>query len=279
MRPIITLTTDFGESDGYVATMKGVILAINPEVLLVDITHAVSPQGVREAAFILGNTYHYFPSGTVHLVVVDPGVGTARRPIILATPKGFFVAPDNGVLSYVLAEYVSLPNGDGEALLRGKGGSDLGLKAVVIENPCFWLCPVSTTFHGRDIFAPVAAYLARGTEMERFGPEVPSLTSFTPPRPTKCGGTLRGQVIHIDHFGNLITNLTRTDLPKADDKKLVVELSGYQIQGLSKTYASSGGLVALIGSNGYLEIALSGASAALFSGARIGDSVSVMTTN
>lgn len=160
MSGTVTLTTDFGTADGYAAAMKGVILGINPAARLVDISHGIQAQNIPQAAFVLGTACPYFPDGTVHLVVVDPGVGTARRAVILKTPRAYFVAPDNGVLSYVVR--------DGEKADRAEKGPrhiklPPGLEAVSITRPRFWRQPVSATFHGRDIFAPVAARLSLGS--------------------------------------------------------------------------------------------------------------------
>jgi len=153
---IITLTTDFGIDDSYVAEMKGVILSINPEVTIVDICHTISPQNIAQAAYILSTTNRRFPRGTIHVIVVDPGVGTERQAVLLINEHGYFLGPDNGVLSYVVEEA-------GE-----------GIEAFAITNPSFWLSPLSNTFHGRDIFAPVAAYLSLGTSPQEFGDLIPS---------------------------------------------------------------------------------------------------------
>jgi len=247
MSDVITLTTDFGTEDAYVGTMKGVILGINPDVKIVDICHTIKPQNIFQAAFLLDTVYRYFPAGTIHMIVVDPGVGTERKAVILKTSETFFVAPDNGVLSYVLDTRDNIyPAGE--------------LKTVAISNPRFWLSPVSTTFHGRDIFAPVAAYLSLGTSLHEFGEPIPSLVSFPIPKPQhEANSSLTGQIVHIDRFGNLITNIIAADLP---EEEILIDISSHHIEGLSSTYADGGELLALIGSSGRLEIATKNRNAA-----------------
>lgn len=255
---IITLLTDFGWKDGYVGVMKGVILSIAPHVALVDISHDIAPQDVRDAAYVLSTAMPYFPSDTIHLVVVDPGVGSERRAIAVRTAQGTFVAPDNGVLSYALA--ISPPQ-----------------VAVSLTNPCYHLAQVSSTFHGRDIFAPAAAHLARGVPITELGEPVHDLITFPLPRPqTQADGSLIGQVMHIDRFGNVITNLHREDIPWPDEA-LVFELGGQLITGLKVTYAQGqpGEPLALIGSDGYLEIAITGGNAARCLSVHIGDRINV----
>jgi S-adenosylmethionine hydrolase len=246
MGAIITLTTDFGLSDGYVAAMKGVVLGINPEARLVDICHSIRPQDVSQAAFVLSTAWEYFPRRTVHLVVVDPGVGTERKAIILRTPAADFVAPDGP-----------------------------GFKAVVISRPVFWRSPVSTTFHGRDIFAPVAAHLSLGVPPEDFGEAITSLTVLAVPQPYRApDGRLIGHIRHIDNFGNLITSIRGSELPlKA--RTIAVEVGNQAISGLSRTYGTGEGLLAIIGSSGYLEISLRGGDARAFLRVEVGDEVMV----
>jgi len=263
---IITLTTDFGLDDGYVAAMKGVILGLNPDVRLVDISHQVPPGDIGRAAFILGSVYRFFPGSTVHLAVVDPGVGTSRRAIILQTPDGSFIGPDNGVLTFVIENYCT-PAGENMALLSQEA------MAVEIAKRRFFHEPVSSTFHGRDIFAPVAALLAIGAPLADFGPRVDSLLVLPCPRPQKePDGSVRGHVQYIDHFGNLVTDIRTAQLPSG---RVSIELLGRVISGLGHNYADTGELVAVIGSSGYLEVALAGGSVETFLGARLGDSVIV----
>jgi S-adenosylmethionine hydrolase len=272
---IITLTTDFGLSDGYVGAMKGVILSIAPDVRLVDISHQVAQGDVRQGAYILNSAIPYFPAETLHLVVIDPGVGSSRRAIAARTRQAMFVAPDNGVLSLCLA------------------GQSAEIRQL--SNPRYHLPQVSATFHGRDLFAPVAAHLAAGAALEDLGPLVtdpvmlPTLAITRDP-----DGAWLGQVWHVDHFGNLITNfkLQTSDfkLPTfgpgllisnlqslSDPQQMVVEIAGRRIEGLARTFAdrASGELVALVGSSGYLEIAVRNGSAARVLNARPGDVVRV----
>ena len=255
---IITLTTDFGLADGYVGTMKGVILGIDPTVTIVDISHDIAPQDVREAAYTFYAAYPYFPQGTIHVVVVDPGVGSERRAIALRTPQAAFVAPDNGVLSYVVA---------GERVEE----------IVHLTNPRYHLSPVSRTFHGRDIFAPAAAHLARGVPLAKLGQPLTEIVTFPLPRSqVHPDGTIVGQVIHVDRFGNLITSITATDL--ADHSLLgasVIEIKGQAIRGIANSYAevTPGELLALIGSEGHLEISVSSGSASQTLKAKVGDEV------
>ncbi len=275
MAAIITLTTDFGIADAYVAAMKGVILTINPGATIVDICHSIRPQHILEAAFVISTVHNCFPEGTIHIVVVDPGVGSARKAIILKTPSAFFLAPDNGVLSYIVAETSSTPVGESPdkdpELKRHKLGPEI--KAVAITNPKYWRQPVSTTFHGRDIFAPVAAHLSLGTPLNNFGRKLNYMHVFPIPRPSRevCGN-ITGLIMHVDHFGNLITNIRDTDLPS---RQVTVSVGASRIEGISSYYAQGKGLIALIGSSGYLEVSLVGGSAAEALNARAGDTVTV----
>lgn len=252
---IITLTTDFGTDDPYVAAMKGVILSINPEVTIVDICHTIKPQNIAQGAYILSTTYHYFPKGTIHIVIVDPGVGTERQAVLLITPQAFFLGPDNGVLGYIVEE--AFPE----------------LEAIALTNPRFWLSPLSNTFHGRDIFAPVAAHLSLGVPSHEFGDPIPSPVTFPIPRP-QLGedGVLIGQVIHIDRFGNLITDIKREDLPRG---RLFIEVCGHIIDDLSSSYDEGEELLAIIGSSERLEVSVKNGSAARFLRAKVGDEVKV----
>ncbi len=274
MNSVITLTTDFGADDAYVAIMKGVILSTNPEVNIVDITHSVEPQNVYQAAFILGYTYRYFPKKTVHVAVVDPGVGSERRGVILKTPSALFVAPDNGILSYVIDELSSSKGSvaqyspDQDLVTLGKG-----FEVVAITEPRFWRQPVSTTFHGRDIFAPVAATLTLDISPYELGEKITSLHVFPILKPlVDYQGNLIGHILHVDHFGNLITNIKRVNLPGKD---IPIEVAGRLIQGITDYYAEGEELMAIIGSSGYLEIALKNGSAADFLNTAIGDEIKV----
>lgn len=271
MGAVITLTTDFGLTDAYVAAMKGVILSINPEARLIDICHNIKPQNIRQGAFVLGTADPFFPPGTVHLVVVDPGVGTERRAIILTTPSAQFVAPDNGVLSHVITRYLTSPK---ETSPRGQIKLPKALKAVAITRAQFWRSPVSPTFHGRDIFAPVAARLSLGTPATDFGERVSSVAMLPLSYPQLTSeNMLAGHILHIDSFGNLITNIRRADLP--NNKPITVEVGQQAISGLGQTYAEGEGLIALIGSSDYLEIAVRDGHASSRLHASIGDEVRV----
>ena len=273
MSAIITLTTDFGLMDSYVAAIKGVILSINPEAKLVDICHNIKPQNITQAAFVLSTAYQFFPKKTIHLVVVDPGVGTERRAIILRTPSADFVAPDNGVLSYVLQESSAKPMPDNDNLHQRE--LEPRLEAVAITKSQFWRTPVSPTFHGRDIFAPVAALLSLGFPLIEFGEAITSVTMLPIPIPhQRPDGSLVGHVLHIDSFGNLITNVKSSDLPQAK-QPITIGVGEQLILGLSRTYAEGRGLLALIGSSGYLEVSLKGGSASTFLNAKVRNEVKI----
>ncbi len=279
MSGLITLTTDFGLNDAYVAAMKGVILDINPEARIVDICHNVAPQNIPQAAFVLSTAYQFFPKKTVHMVVVDPGVGSQRRAIILRTPLACFVAPDNGVLSYVIQSYLEDRVDPGPGRLAGSDRLvevtlSREVETVAITNSRFFRSPVSPTFHGRDIFAPVAAALTMGFPAIEFGQRLTSVAMLPLSRPNKRpDGSLVGHILHIDNFGNLITDIKGDDLPTPDE--VTVEVGGQLISRLSGTYADGSGLLAVVGSSGYLEIALKGGTASSLLGARIGDEVTV----
>ena len=243
-RPVITLTTDFGQADGYVGAMKGVILSICPAAVLVDISHQIHPQAVEQAAYVLSTAAAYFPPGTVHLVVVDPGVGSERRPIAVQTARSTYVSPDNGVISLALTQ-------------------DPVRQAVHLTKSSYHLSPASATFHGRDIFAPAAAHLACGTALDDMGETLPvselvELPIHAPqPQP---GGGWRCAILHVDRFGNLITNFRI----QSHQRGLKVSAGGRWIEQLSRTFADvdPGDLLAYAGSNGYLEIAIREGSAA-----------------
>ncbi|MCH8864853.1 MAG: SAM-dependent chlorinase/fluorinase [Chloroflexi bacterium] len=278
MSGIITLTTDFGTADGYAAAMKGVILGINPAAQLIDISHGIQSQNISQAAFVLSTAYRFFPEGTVHLVVVDPGVGTARRAVILRTPRAYFVAPDNGVLSQVLWAAGQIQSRRRHPANRSRQRAlPPGVAAVAITRPEFWRQPVSATFHGRDIFAPVAARLSLGANPSDFGEAVDRLRALPLPGVYReAGGRLVGHILHVDHFGNLITSLKGDDLP-ADRAAIIIEVGGRRLRGLSETYGEREGLKALVGSSGYLEIALSGGSAGAFLEVVVGGEVKIST--
>ena len=261
---IITLTTDFGTSDSYVAAVKGVILGINPHVTIVDISHSIEPRNIRQAAFVFSTAYPYFPSDTVHLIVVDPGVGGSRRAIILETDTAIFVAPDNGVLSYVTqASTKKRISKSGLMKLPSE------MEAFEITNPRYWHQPVSSTFHGRDIFAPVAAHVSLGAPLNNLGQLITSIRVFPPDRPRlDPKGDLIGHVLHIDYFGNVITDITSQDLPSG---KFIIQVAGHKITSLSPSYEQAQGLLAIIGGSGHLEIAVRNGNAARLLGSKVGD--------
>jgi S-adenosylmethionine hydrolase len=276
MSPVITLTTDFGLSDGYVASVKGVILNINPKAVIVDISHSVESQNIVQAAFILSTVYSYFPNGTIHIVIVDPGVGSQRKAIILKTQAAYFLAPDNGVLSYIIDELSPLPASPSIPVsLRAELRKVTeGFEAVAITNAAFWRQPVSATFHGRDIFAPVAAHLSMGISIIQFGEPIDSLHVLPVSQPYHdSAGNLTGQILHIDSFGNLITNIRNSDLSLPE---IIVDIKKRRIHGIHRFYAETEGLSAIMGSSGYLEIALSDGSAAMFLKAKAGDEVKLV---
>lgn len=263
---IITLTTDFGTTDSYVGVMKGVILSIAPQARLIDISHEISPQNIQQAAYIVQSFYRYFPPGTIHLVIVDPGVGSARRAIALGAPGATFVAPDNGVLTYVWRDAIDR---------HGPAACPVH----ELAEPRFWLARVSSTFHGRDLFAPTAAHLAGGVPLRAVGPRLPSLTEAELEQPGHGrDGELVGRIIHVDHFGNCITNITPAHLEQAGlNDQVVVRIIDQRIAGLRHTFADGplGALIALIGSTDRLELAVRNGSAAQTLGVGIGDIVRV----
>jgi S-adenosylmethionine hydrolase len=241
---VITLTTDFGLHNWFVGAMKGVMKSINPDVEIVDITHGVRPQNIFEAAFALGNSYTYFPSGTIHTVVVDPGVGSERHALILRTSRYYFVAPDNGVLSYAI---------DSEKIE----------KILKIESEKYLLHPISSTFHGRDVFAPVSAYLSLGVDPEEFGPQLEKVVRLKPSLPGKLSDReIVGHVICVDPFGNLITDVTVPFLEElfesAKTRRIRILIRDREIDRIRETYAhgNENELLALIGSSGHMEFAI-----------------------
>jgi S-adenosyl-L-methionine hydrolase (adenosine-forming) len=276
MSRVITLTTDFGTSDGYVASMKGVILGINPSASIIDISHAIEPQFTRQAAFILHTSWRYFPDDTIHLVVVDPGVGGHRKMVILKTPSAYFVAPDNGVLSYILYEMAQdhKTHNYSTTDLATKRSLPEGCEAISITKQEYWRRPVSATFHGRDIFAPVAAHLSMGYPITAFGEKLEGLHSFPIPEPFRDNtGHMIGNIIHIDRYGNLITNFRSKDIPAGG---AAVEIRNQRIDNTSPYYAQGSGLIAVVGGNDYLELSVKDGSAADTLGARVGDTVTIL---
>jgi S-adenosyl-L-methionine hydrolase (adenosine-forming) len=262
-RPIITLTTDFGTNDHFVGVMKGVILDIVPEAQIVDICHSVQAFDVLDGAITISQAYSYFPARTVHVVVVDPGVGTARRPILASSDGYHFVAPDNGVLSLVYARE-----------------SRVHVRHITSEH--YFLQPVSNTFHARDIFAPVAAYLAKEVDSLKFGEEVEEYVRFSAPKPKAVDGNrMRGVILKVDRFGNLITNITPQDVPMlfaTTAKGFKIVVGSREITEIHNAYAEGapGQVFGILGSMGFLEIAANRGTAAQLTGAGKGSEVSVI---
>jgi S-adenosylmethionine hydrolase len=255
MRALITLTTDFGLRDPFAGIMKGVILSINADVQLVDLTHQVESFDVLEGALTLAESYRYFPPGTIHMVVVDPGVGSERRPILVSTPDAAFVGPDNGIFSVVYER-------------------ERGFEVRHITAEQYFRRPVSQTFQGRDIFAPVAAWLSRGTAAENLGPVITDYVRLETPKPQRSGdGLTRGSVLRIDKFGNVTTNFRPVDLPSGVSFSL--RLQDRTVTRLVTSYAAGapGEVFAIVGSAGFVEIAARQDSAAMILGARKGDPV------
>ncbi len=261
MAAIITLCTDFGLRDGYVAAMKGVMLGIAPDARLVDISHEIAPHDVRAAAFVLATCARFFPAGTVHLVVVDPGVGTARRPMAAQIGTQRYVGPDNGLVTM----WLERAEADGTPV-----------ELVHLDRPQYWLPEVSHVFHGRDIFAPSAAHLANGVPLRQLGSPLSDPVRLQLPRPTRTHNGWMGEVIHIDHFGNVSTNLRRELL--GDQPNLVLRLCGVEIRGMVRAFGERppGELVALYGSTGNLIASVVNGSAAERLRARVGDPVEVI---
>lgn len=271
----VVLLTDFGLVDAYVGIMKGVILTINPEVTLVDLSHAVPPQDVAAGAWLLASSYRYFPADSIFVAVVDPGVGSSRRAVAVKTSRGTFVAPDNGLLTPILGDFgVSFPRAGGVARLEPTRDAPEGtaISAVALANAGYFLSPVSATFHGRDVFAPVAAHLSRGVPLASFGPPLDELVVLPGRTLESRTGEIVGEVVTIDHFGNAITNIPGSLLD--DPARTVVSVAGQEIVGVSHHYAERPGLLALVGSAGCLEVAVNGGSAAAL-GIGVGDRVAV----
>lgn len=261
-RPIITLLTDFGTRDPYAAVMKGVALSLNPDAALVDLTHEVPPQDIVAGAFILAEATPYFPPGTIHLAVVDPGVGTQRRALAARARGCFWVGPDNGIFHLVFQE-----------------SDDVDI--VSLENPRYFREAVSPTFQGRDIFAPVAAHLSLGTALSDFGPPIANPAVLPWPQPVFTPEAVRGEIVYVDGFGNLLSNIKGNDLMAwIGEKSYVVILGSLTLEGLSRTYGDvlSGRFLALIGSHGYLEIACAQGNAARRLGVGKGRSLAVVRT-
>lgn len=264
MASLITLTTDFGLTDGFVGVMRGVIYSIAPDAPVIDLSHGIPPQQVYPGARLLAASVPFFPPQTVHLCVVDPGVGSARKAIAIAVGETILVGPDNGVLSLAVVQL--------ERTLA------VPARAVELDQPRYRLARVSNTFHGRDIFAPAAAHLARGVPLEEIGTPLDRWVTLELPQPTRrADGALVGEVIYVDRFGNLLTNISNEYLAEFDTYNLRIEIGGAVVHGLARAYAdvAPGTLVALLSSSWQLEIAAREGNAAEWLGVSIGGQVVV----
>lgn len=258
---IISMLTDFGTGDGNVGVMKGVIWGIAPQALIADLSHEIEPQNVAQAAYLLDRHAPYFRPGSIHVVVVDPGVGTQRRPIAARLGPQRFVGPDNGVVT---------------RLLERAEAQGWEIELVHLDRLEYWLPEVSHVFHGRDIFSPVAAHLARGVELPRLGTAIGDPVRIRVPGAAPQDGTIVGEVTHIDHFGNVATSIRHEHLQGS--RAAVVRVAGREIPGLVRTFGrrAPGELVALYGSTGDLILAVVNGSAARELGVRVGDPVQVV---
>ena len=261
MSRLLTLTSDFGLRDAYVAAMKGTILAINPQVRMVDISHEITPHDVMEAAFVLSQAVPYFPPDTVHLVVVDPGVGTERHAVALRHGDHFFVGPDNGLFALLLKDHT--PD-----------------ELVVLDQPAFWRVPDRCeTFHGRDVFAPVAAHLAAGRTLEEVGTPIEALHPLRWALPIDDPQGIRGWIVHLDHFGNGVTNIPRALFEKLrDGRALKCYVGNAILNEVHPTYGTveTGEPLLLFGSSDFLEIAVNAGNAAHLLDIRKGTPINVV---
>jgi S-adenosyl-L-methionine hydrolase (adenosine-forming) len=256
---IITLLTDFGTDDAFVGIMKGVVLGINRQARLVDLSHAVPPQQLLAGSLLLRSAVGYFADGTVHVAVVDPGVGSERRALVIETERAWLIGPDNGILS-LAARF-------------------LGVRDIhQIANCELLRQPVSQTFHGRDVFAPVAAHVSRGISLETVGPSVEAVAEIDVPRPRRLDGGVNGEVIYVDHFGNLVTNIDAECVASFPARPLSVSIQGTLIAGPVPAYTSvtEGTPLSIVGSWGMLEIAVRGGNAAARLAAGPGTPVAVV---
>jgi len=253
---IVTLTTDFGQAGSYAGAVKGVLLGINPELRIVDITHEISPFNILEGALLLNSFYQFFPSGTIHLVVVDPGVGGKRKGILVRTDDYFFVGPDNGVFSFIYDQ----------EKVRGM---------INLTNSEYFLGKPSSTFHARDIFAPVSAYLSLGINPEEFGPPAEECLKLKLPQPVQKKNRLTGEIVYIDNFGNLVTNIEANSIAKA--RRIQIRIKNKKLNRLNLFYEQEkkGKLLALIGSSNFLEIAVNQGDAQKLLKAKTGDKITI----
>jgi S-adenosyl-L-methionine hydrolase (adenosine-forming) len=262
-KPIITLITDFDTSDYFVGAMKGVIYNINADIEIVDITHKIASYDIFEAAFTLAQCYRCFPSDTIHLVVVDPGVGTSRRPLLARSMEYKFVAPDNGVLSLIYERE-----------------ENMEVRHITADH--YFLNPVSATFQGRDVFAPVAAWLSKWVEVDKFGDPITDFTKFISPKPKQVGDSLiKGVILKVDKFGNILTNLRPEDVPQLFSEnpppfKIIINQQEITRLNLAYSMGKPSELFAIVGSSGYIEICTNRGSAAKVLNVNRGVEVGVM---
>ena len=260
--PVITLTTDFGSKDPFVGIMKGVILTINPAAKIIDITHEISPQNILEASYAIHASYEYFPHRTIHIVVVDPGVGSSRRPLLISVGHYYFVGPDNGIFSRIYE-------------------TEETAEVIHVNATHYFLSQESTTFHGRDIFAPVGAWLSKGISISKFGDPVEDYVSIPSPVPVIYGDkSIEGEVMYVDRFGNLITTISDQNIKNmsrsSPDKNIKVTVNSMEIP-MKNFYAESSdeGLCAIINSFGHLELFVNRGNASMNYNIAVGDKVNV----
>lgn len=259
--PVITLTTDFGYKDPYAGIMKGVILGINPEAAIIDLTHSISRHNVREAAIVIGSGYRYFPDSSIHVVIADPGVGSGRRPVLVSSNSHYFIGPDNGVFSCIYDE-------------------DPECRVIHLTGQRYFQKKISPTFHGRDIFAPVAAWLSKGVTLPDLGDEIRDYERLDIPRPLKEGTAIRGEITLIDHFGNAVTNISISDIEDlrafSTEGRIKITINGKEAQ-LMQYYsqAEDNGLYTIEGSMSFVEFFVFGNEASSVYNLRTGDSVRV----
>ena len=262
---VITLMTDFGIKDGNVGVMKGVIWGICPTTQISDLSHLIGAQNIREGAYIFARSVPYFPKGSIHVVVVDPGVGTHRRPMAAQIGDWFYVGPDNGTIT---------------GLLERAEGEGWQTAFVELKEKKYWLPTISYVFHGRDIFSPVAAHLANGVPLQDLGTPFDNPVRLELPKPQRTDNGWHGEVTHIDHFGNISTNIRVEQLGEAmkQKEKIVVRLNGHEIRGMVNTFGERpvGELVALIGSTSNLGIAVVNGNAVQRLGTSVGDQVEIV---
>ncbi|MGH7833183.1 MAG: SAM hydrolase/SAM-dependent halogenase family protein [Candidatus Binatia bacterium] len=253
---LITLTTDFGSDDPFAGIMKGVILGINPTASIVDLTHGIPAQNIMRAALVVRYSARYFPAGTIHVAIVDPGVGSQRRPLLIQAKDSFYVGPDNGIFSLALE-------------------GTTPAKVIELSNETYYLRPTSATFHGRDIFAAVAGYLSLGIPPDSFGNAVPGFERLAWHEPVRDNGRIQGEIVYVDSFGNLITNIQKEDLKGLSPSSVVFSLGSITIRGVKPNYASGADeeYIALFNSWDLLEISRYRGNAQAATGMQVGDKV------